>query len=392
MEYRPYYMAREWQRLGHRVRIVAASSSHVRSTAPRVDGPWLHEQIDGIDYFWLKTPSYSGNGFRRVLNMLAFVSGLYRHHHVLTEGFRPDAVIASSTYPLDAFPARRIARKWNARLVFEVHDLWPLSPMELGGMSRWHPFIVMMQIAENFACRNADALVSMLPKAEEHLRAHGLAVGKFNYVPNGIDISEWDADPEPLSGELHDHLAQLRQQGRFLVGYAGAHGLANALDYLIDAARLTKDDPVTYVVVGNGPEKAKLQSRVTTLDLRNVEFFPAIPKLQIPALLREMDALFIGWRRKAIYRFGVSPNKLMDYMMSAKPIIHSIEAGNDMVAESRCGISVPPEDPEAIAKAVLLLKAMPPLERRTMGERGRSFVVSHHDYRVLAKRFSEAMA
>lgn len=392
MEYRPYYMSREWQRLGHHVRIVAASSSHVRSVAPRVSGGLQREDIDGIEYFWIRTPPYQGNGVRRVLNMLAFVTGLYRHARELTKGLRPDAVIASSTYPLDVFPARRIARRTGARLIFELHDLWPLSPMELGGMPRWHPFIAMMQVGENFACRNADALVSMLPKAEEHLRAHGLGPGKFHYVPNGIDVSEWTAVPDPLPDGIRARLDQLKRDGRFLVGYAGAHGLANALDYLIEAAKLTRDDPVTYVLVGQGPEKAGLQAKAAGLGLSNVEFLPPVTKSQIPTLIGEMHAMFIGWRRKAIYRFGISPNKLMDYMMAGKPVIHSIEAGNDLVAESGCGVSVPPESPSAIADAVRHLAAMSAEQRRSMGARGRDFVVAHHDYRVLAGRYLDAMA
>lgn len=392
MEYRPYYLSREWQRLGHRVRIVAASNSHVRSVAPRISGGMQREDIDGIEYFWIRTPPYHGNGARRVINMLAFVAGLYRHARVLTADARPDAVIASSTYPLDVFPARRIARRTGARLIFELHDLWPLSPMELGGMSRWHPFIAMMQVGENFACRNADALVSMLPKAEEHLRAHGLGPGRFHYVPNGIDVSEWTAAPDPLPDAIRARLDQLKRDGRFLVGYAGAHGLANALDYLIDAAKLTQDDPVTYVLVGQGPEKAGLQAKAVGLGLSNVEFLPPVTKSQIPTLIGEMHAMFIGWRRKAIYRFGISPNKLMDYMMAGKPVIHSIEAGNDLVAESGCGVSVPPESPSAIADAVRRVAAMSAEQRQSMGAHGRDFVLAHHDYRVLAGRFLDAMA
>jgi glycosyltransferase involved in cell wall biosynthesis len=364
----------------------------VRSVAPRASADLQREYIDGIEYVWIKTPPYHGNGAGRVFNMLAFVAGLYRHARELTEDLRPDAVIASSTYPLDVFPARRIARRAGAKLIFELHDLWPLSPMELGGMSRWHPFIAMMQVGENFACRNADALVSMLPKAEEHLRAHGLGPGKFHYVPNGIDVSEWTAVPDPLPDGIRARLDQLKRDGRFLVGYAGAHGLANALDYLIEAAKLTRDDPVTYVLVGQGPEKAGLQAKAAGLGLSNVEFLPPVTKSQIPTLIGEMHAMFIGWRRKAIYRFGISPNKLMDYMMAGKPVIHSIEAGNDLVAESGCGVSVPPESPSAIADAVRHLAAMSAEQRRSMGARGRDFVVAHHDYRVLAGRFLDAMA
>lgn len=391
MEYRPFYMAREWRKSGHSVRIVAASHSHVRAIQPQVADSIEREEIEGIEYFWLRTPPYVGNGLGRIRNMLAFVSGLYRHSRRLTAGHRPDAVIASSTYPLDVFPCARMARKANARLVFELHDLWPLSPMELGSMSPWHPFIVTMQRGEDYACRNADAVVSMLPKAEEHLASRGLPPGRFHYVPNGIDISGWTEDSEPLADDTRAKLERLRAGQKLLIGYAGAHGLANALEHLVEAARLTHGEPIAYVLVGQGPEKGNLQNHASALGLDNVVFLPAIPKAQIPAFLHEMDALFIGLQRKPIFRFGISPNKLMDYMMAGKPVIHAIEAGNDMVADSGCGISIRAEDPAAIADASRRLAATRPDERASMGERGRRFVLENHDYRVLAKNFLEAI-
>lgn len=391
MEYRPFYMAREWRKSGHRVRIVAASQSHVRAIQPQVAQSIEREEIEGIEYFWLKTPPYSGNGLGRIRNMVAFVSALYRQSGKLTAGYRPDVVIASSTYPLDIFPCARIARKAHARLIFELHDLWPLSPMELGSMPPWHPFIVTMQRGEDFACRNVDAVVSMLPKAEEHLASRGLPSGRFHYVPNGIDVSGWTDDSEPLAQDIRTKLEQLRARHKLLVGYAGAHGLANALEHFVEAGRLTQGEPVAYVLVGRGPEKANLQNRASVLGLDNVLFLPAVPKAQIPALLDEMDVLYIGLQRKPIFRFGVSPNKLMDYMMAGKPVIHAIEAGNDMVSDSGCGISIPAEDAAAIAGAARRLVATSPDERARMGERGRRFVLENHDYRVLARKFLEAI-
>ena len=165
MEYRPYYLAREWVRAGHRVQIVAASQSHVRSRQPQVSesttaGP-LDELIDGIAYRWWPTPAYTGNGVGRVHNIWRFLRQVWGDARRLVDAFKPDVVIASSTYPMDIWVARRIARMARARLVYEVHDLWPASPIELAGMSRWHPFILLCQKAENVACRDADAVVSI---------------------------------------------------------------------------------------------------------------------------------------------------------------------------------------------------------------------------------------
>jgi glycosyltransferase involved in cell wall biosynthesis len=126
-------------------------------------------------------------------------------------------------------------------------------------------------------------------------------------------------------------------------------------------------------------------------NINNVIFLSPVPKNSISELLRKMDILYIGLRRSPLFRFGVSPNKLFDYMMAGKPIIHAVEAGNDLVQESGCGISVPPEDPVAIAEAIKKLLTMSPIEREEMGRRGREYVVKNHDYKVLAKKFLEAI-
>ena len=393
MEYRPFYLAREWVRLGHRVRIIAASASHVRTQAPQLGGnASVDETIDGIDYRWIATPRYRGNGLGRLINMSAFLARLSLQAHRLADEDRPDVVIASSTYPLDIWPAHRIARRAGARLLFELHDLWPLSPMELGGYSRWHPFIQLLQAAENFACRNADAIVSVLPKVRDHLEAHGMAPHKLHIVPNGFDPREWAEHSGDLAGPLGAALHGLRSAGKFIVGYAGTHGLANALDTLLHAAALTDDPRIAFVLVGGGPEKCRLQAVSRQLQLNNLSFFDPVPKQQVPALLRHFDVAYLGWQRQRLYRYGISPNKLIDYMMAARPILHAVEAGNDPVAEAACGLTVAPQDPQALVHGLLALFMATPGERAAMGRRGQRYAVDNLSYAVLGQRFLHACA
>jgi glycosyltransferase involved in cell wall biosynthesis len=393
MEYRPHLMARAWQRQGHLVRVVTGSYSHLRSRQPVVEEPFQREVVEGVEFCWLRTPAYQGNGVGRVRNMAAFVSGLYRHEARITEGFRPDVVISSSTYPLDAVPARAIARRHGAQLVHELHDLWPLSPMLLGGMSRFHPFIAVMQWGEDYAYRNADRVVSMLPCTEPHMREHGLAPGKWAYVPNGIDIEEWEASREPLPLEAVERIEGLRARFPFLVGYAGAHGVANALGTVPEIAAQVAEAGVGLVLVGQGPEKAALQAQVKERGLANVLFLPVLARRAVPAFLGKMDGLYLAFARHRLYRYGVSPNKLFDYLMAGRPVVYAIQedVGNDLVTEARCGLSVPPDEPAAIAGAVRKLAALGAAERTELGERGRQFVQEHHSYDVLSRRFLEAL-
>lgn len=389
MEFRPYYLAREWVRAGHEVNIVAADVSHLRQHHPSFQGSYHHEMIDGIRYTWCSTPPYQGNGLKRVINIFSFLGKLIGLRRRYSKEWRPDLVIASSTYPLDTIPAARLAKQCGAKFIYEVHDLWPLTPVEVGGMSPRHPFIRLLQWAEDYGYRHADTVVSMLPCAKDYMMAHGMAAEKYTVIPNGVDIREWQGETLPLS-EQHNHtISALKQQGMFLIGYAGGHGLANALNYLLEAAALLNDVPVRFVLVGDGPDKQSLQQQATQQNLSNVVFLPSIPKKAIPTFLAQMDALFIGWHKLPIYRFGINPNKLFDYLMAEKPVIHSVNAGNDMVQEAGAGISVDSENPQAIADAVRQMMTLSSDTRQSMGRAGKQYVLAHHDYAVLARRFLE---
>jgi glycosyltransferase involved in cell wall biosynthesis len=391
MEYRPFYLGREWTRMGHRVAIVASSVSHVRTLSPRISGALTIETIDGLEYHWLKTPLYQSNGIRRAVNILAFVTQLYRFASYWVETLKPDLVISSSTHPLDNLPGRWIASRAGAKLIYEVHDLWPLSLIELGGMSTQHPFVRLIQWAEDYAYQNVDYVVSLLPKSQSHMHNHGLAPQKFVYIPNGVDVTEWASQDRPLPPEHKQILQSAKENARLLIGYAGAHGVANALDTVLDAAQLLKNDPVSFVLVGQGPEKTRLQDRCRKEGLGNVVFLPPVAKDTMPTLLRALDVAYIGLKSEPLFRYGVSPNKLIDYMMAGKPIIYAIAAGNDPVSEAGCGFSVTPQNATALAQVVKRLLILSPNSLRKMGERGLQYCLQHHDYRNLALQFLSAV-
>ncbi len=392
MEYRVYYLAREWVRLGHHVKVVASAYSHVRAQQPQLaENECLDETIDGIEYTWFKTPLYEGNGIGRVRNMASFVWQLYREGKRLARSFKPDVVIASSTYPMDIWPARRIAALAKAKLVFEVHDLWPLSPMELGGMSKWHPFIMLVQAAEDYAYRHADVVVSMLPKVREYMESRGMAPEKLYIVPNGIDPAEWGDEGPELAASVKETLSNLKSRGMSIVGYAGSHGVANALGTLLEAAKMMRDEPVVFVLVGGGPDKEGLQRRARVENLKNVLFVDAVKKEQIPALLSWFDVAYIGLQSQPLFRFGIAPNKLMDYMMAARPILVAVEAGNAPASEASCGLTIKPEDPKAVTQGIRSLLALTENDRYEMGQRGKNFILKSHTYPVLAQQFMAAL-
>lgn len=394
MEYRPYYMAKKWHEKGHKVRILAASYSHVRSVQPKISKK-TSEMIDGIEYTWYPTPKYEQNGVARVKNILTFLKEVLLDSKNIVNEFQPDIVMASSTYPMDIWIAQRISKLSNAKLIYEVHDLWPLSPIELGGMSPKHPFIQWCQLAENTAYKKSDAVVSMLPKVHEHMKVHGLDLKKLHIIPNGIVEEEWQTSnlQNLADGKLKQFLEDMKQQGKFVVGYAGSHGQPNALQFLIEAAKMieTEDESIVFVLVGSGLEKQNLLKLSNKYNLKNAFFFEPIVKTQIPDLLNYFDIAYIGLMSEPLFRFGISPNKLMDYMMAAKPIICAIKAGNDPVTEASCGITVEPENPQAIVDAVLQLKKLSNEERLQIGKSGHDYVKQNQTYSILSDKFLEVM-
>lgn len=386
MEFRPFYLSREWVKQGHNVSIIAADFSHLRKTNPTVEKELQQECIDGVNYFWLKTRSYNKNGIGRFLNIFDFVKKLYRNRNKITEMCKPDIVIASSTYPYDNFVAHKIAKKAKAKHIYEVHDLWPLSPIELNGYSKRHPFIILTQYLEDYSYRKADKVVSLLPEAKKYMMSRGMAEDKFEYIPNGILKDDWIDYNETLPKEHSDKFKELKANNKLIVGYAGSHGIAYALDSFLDAAKLLSNDTdVHFVLVGSGLEKDDLVSRYG--HLKNVTFLSPVEKGSIPALLKSFDICYLGLKRLPIFRFGISPNKLMDYMMASKPIICAIESGNDIVGDCKCGLTIEPENPKAIVEAIIKLKNTSAEVISEMGANGNSFIMENSEYEILSRKF-----
>lgn len=277
MEFRPYYMAREWAKMGHRVRIIAGDFSHLRIKNPKVKNDFQKENIDGVEYYWLRTGDYHGNGVKRAMTMFRFVGKLWLSAGKIAEKWKPDVIITSSTYPLDTCAGQRIAKKAGARLIHEVHDMWPATLYEIGGMSRKNPFVILMQAAENSAYRHSDKIVSLLPMAKEYMIQHGMEPDKFEHISNGIVEEEWE-NAEPLPDKHKDFLEDKKREGKFIIGYFGGHALSNALDTLLDAAKVIDDPDVIFVLVGDGVEKNRIVQRKKKEEIKNVFFYPQLGK------------------------------------------------------------------------------------------------------------------
>jgi glycosyltransferase involved in cell wall biosynthesis len=290
----------------------------------------------------------------------------------------------SSPSPFPVPVAARWARRFGARLVFEVRDIWPLTLQELAGLSPRHPLAVVMQRLEDYAYRVSDGVVSVLPAADRHMVGRGMDPAKFHYLPNGIDL-----DDARTPGAAPAGVREAIRSDAFTVGFVGTLGRANVLETLIDAARMLDPRAFQFVVVGHGPEHERLQARAAGAP--NVLFAGPVAKDGVPATIELFDACYVGYRRSPLYRFGVSPNKLYDYMAAGRPVLFAADAANQPVEEADCGRTVPPEDPAALAEAIRSLAACTPGERVRLGANGRAYVERHHSYGRLAGELAEIL-
>lgn len=386
MEFRLYYFAREWVQLGHRVDIIAADYSHLRRINPTVQKDLQEELIDGIHYHWIKTGSYDGNGIKRAMTMAKFISKLWFNVNEIIEKINPDVVIDSSTYPLDTYIGQRIRKKSNkkVKVIHEVHDMWPISPIEIGGMSPKSPFIKVMQMGENF-CRNSDLIVSLLPEADDYLHEHGMDYNKFHHVANGIVLEEWE-NPSELPKEHLNVLMKLKAENKFIICFFGSHTKSYCLDNLIEAVKQTGRKDLCAVFIGDGNYKAELMQSIKGYE----EFFcflKPIPKQSIPSLFKYIDAVYVAALNNNMFRFGICMNKLFDSMMGGKPILYAVNAPNNYILDYSCGLSVASESVECLVEGIEKLMNMPDEQLNLMGQNGKDAALKHFNYGVLSREF-----
>jgi len=384
MNYRSYYLAKEFKKNGAEVTIFAGSYSHLFSSLPKVDGFFTNEKVDEIDFIWVKTPVYKNSkSIGRMWNMLVFMLMLF--FLKVKSMKKPDVIIISSLSLFPIINAYFWAKKFDAKLIFEIRDLWPQTLIELGNMSERHPLVLFLGFFEKFGYKHADRVVSLLSNSKKYMQDKGMHDSKFQYIPNGIDLNEV-LNIEKLDERFKSKLPQ----DKFIVGYVGTIGIANALSYLIESAKeLRSNTKIHFVIVGKGGEKEKLVNIVAKEKLCNVTFIEAIPKTQVQSMLSHFSICYIGWHKKNIYKYGISANKLFDYMYSAKPILHSIDIPVDIVNIAKCGFSVKAENSKEISKAILEMLKINNDERMEMGMNGKQYVLDYHTYENLAKQYKE---
>jgi glycosyltransferase involved in cell wall biosynthesis len=381
MGMRHYYLSKELLKLGWDVYIITAAYSHLLYKYPEVSKSFFLDKIDGVNYIWIKVNRYkSAHSVGRVLKWLAFSYQLNFLDIDKLKIQKPNFIIASCPELFHIMPAYRLSKKYDAKFIFEVRDIWPQSLTELNEIPERNSLIKIMKKIERFAINKSDIIISLLPLYNRYLKDNGFNKDFF-YLPNGFDFN--DLKIEPLPKGIEEKIPK----DKFIIGYTGTIGKNDTLEYLIDAAYKLKDyKDIVFLIVGKGMEENNLKNKAKDLGLNNVIFLPPVKKTQVQSVLKLIDVCYIGWERKNIYNYGISANKIFDYMYSAKPILHSYSGEDDLIKEANCGISVDAENLDAIVNGILKLYNLSQEERSKLGENGKEFLIKYHNYEILAKK------
>ncbi|MCL8308506.1 MULTISPECIES: glycosyltransferase family 4 protein [Pseudomonas putida group] len=373
---RHYQLAKNLPVHGWEASIIAASVEHQSGRQRLADSETARlDQHSGVPFLWLKTSEYKGNGTARMRNMLEYTWQVIKPGR-LASLKKPDVIIGSSVHPFAAAAGAVLAWRHKVPFVFEVRDLWPETLIDMGRLERNSSTARLLRVLEKWLYKRAKRIVVLLPKAHEYIVPMGIDPKKIAWIPNGVDLQDFPRPAEKVT------------ENEFTLMYFGAHGPANGLDNVLRAQQIIEQRPemssVRLRIIGNGPCKAELIALAETLGLKHVSFEDPIPKREIPALAGQADAFVFNLINAPVFKYGISSNKLFDFMAGQRPVLFCCDAGNNPIEDSGAGYTVQPGNPEALADAVAKLSRITSAERAAMGHAGRHYVEIEHGFDKLA--------
>lgn len=377
---RGYLLMKELARLGQRVVLVASDSNQL-GQMPELEKPYTHQLVDDMEVWWVRTMKYQvAKSLRRILSWVDFEWRLWR---MPKKGMpAPDVLIVSSLSLLTVFNGFWLRWRYGCRLVLEIRDIWPLTITEEGGFSRWNPLVLGLGAVEWLGYRYADAIVGTMPNLSAHV-AQVLGAPKTTHcIPMGIDAASL-VDMESLPD---DYVEKHIPRDKFVVAHAGTIGITNALETVLDCAEAMKENTkVHFLVVGEGDLRERYQLKYAHLS--NLTFAPRVPKAMVQSVLSRCDLLYFSVHVSKVWQYGQSLNKVIDYMLAAKPIVASYTGYPSMINEAECGTYVAAGDVAALQVEIQRYAAMTDVQRLEIGARGRRWILEHRNYKTLAQAY-----
>ncbi len=369
-----YHLAPYFERSGFATTIISGGYNHLFKSYPDTKGMFTSQSFPFVEFIWIRLRAYKYSSFLgRVISWFEFLIKLFFYR----PKNKPDIVLVSSMSLLPIIYAIWLQFRYKAKFVLEVRDIWPLTPIQIGGYSKAHPILFFLRQVELLGYRKADAIVSVLPGFGRYLDENGFGFKPFKWIPNGVlPMVENGQQEHPITLD----------KAKFNVVYTGTIGKANALEDLVEAAALLSYSENIHInIVGDGPFRGELEH--LSRNITNITFFEKVSKRDLGAILKQADVCYIGWHNRKLYEYGVSANKYNDYMFASKPILSSSNIVDDPVLMSNSGIQVKANSPEAIAQGILSFYKMPLAKRAELGKNGYDFVLSNQTYPTLAKKY-----
>ena len=374
---RHHELARYLAQKGHKVTIIASPVSYLTGTDQQKR---VRKQVDDLGVTIIRSytlPALHRSFIWRILSFLSFmvssfINGLF---------VRKVDLVWGTTPPIFQGPtAWLLARLKGVPFLLEVRDLWPAFAVAVGVLHN-KTLIQLSEWLERFLYKHADQVMVNSPGFLAHVKARG--AGEVALIPNGADPAMFDPESDGAAFRQAQDLAD-----EFVVLYAGAHGLSNDLDVVLDAAALLTDQPgLRIVLLGDGKEKPRLQARAAEMGLDKVLFLPPLPKTKMAEALAAADACLAILKPIELYK-TTYPNKVFDYMAAGRPVILAIDGViREVVEEAEAGVFAQPGDPEALAAAIQQL-ASNPAKCRTMGNNGRKSIEMNFSRIALAEKFT----
>ena len=379
-----YDLGKQLVAKGHKVTIFASGFSHYKLCEDRLQSgeKFVVENQGGVNFIWLKTFPYRGNHWRRIVNMVSYAWRALLVGRKLPE--KPDVIIGTCPHTFGATAAYALARLERARFFYEVRDLWPQTLVDVGALSENSPITWSLRKLEKFLFERSERILTVLPCIDAYVSSLGISESKVAVIPNGADFTRYD-QMRAYDGKI---------SGPFKVMYLGGLAKYHGVQVILHAAKSLEKmhcNEVEFVIVGDGPERRPLIESAEALGLRNVEFRPSVPKDQVGNVMGEADAFIMHIRDMPVLRYGISSNKLCDYLSSGRPVVFAVNSPNNPVQGAGAGLSIRPEDPAALAQAVLDLMALSPEQRILMGRNGVEYAKVHYDVRILAQRLEDVL-
>lgn len=347
---RQTYFAKYLMEMGHTVTIFAASTVHNADLNLIEDkAPYRQETVNGVDYVYVRCHGYQGNGLKRIYNICEFawkLPGVCKHFA------KPDAIVATSMPPTSCAVGIHLARKYGCRGIAEIADLWPESIVAYGIAGRNNPAVVLLRALEKWIYKKADAVVFTMEEAYRYIRQQGwesqIPESKVFYINNGVDLELFHYNQQ--NHQVQD--ADLENPEKFNVVYTGSIRKVNNLGLLLDAAKKVKDPKVQFLIWGDGDELAELCQRVENENIQNVIFKGRVDKAYVPSIVSRADLNIAHNSPTPLFQYGISFNKLFDYLAAGKPILSDFPSGHNPAVVWGASMSVEEPAPERIAQAV----------------------------------------